>query len=73
MSNTAEVRLVRADDPEVQRLLGASRWVIYRMARERLIPHVRINKQVRFSIPTLRAWIEEGSRANSTASAEQKS
>lgn len=48
---------------EVAELLRVSRSRVYQLGRERLLPIVRIGRQVRVEEGALRRWIEEGGQA----------
>ena len=61
-------KLVTAD--EVSESLGLSRWRVYELAREGIIPHVRIGRSMRFDEAKIRAWLEAGgSRAHTNGDA----
>lgn len=39
-------------------VLGVSRWWVEQKAREDAIPHVRLGRNVRYSLPRVREWAE---------------
>jgi excisionase family DNA binding protein len=39
-------------------VLGVSRWWVEERARQDEIPHVRLGRHVRYSLPTVRSWFE---------------
>jgi excisionase family DNA binding protein len=49
--------------PEVARLLDVKEHRVRELARQNLIPHVRIGRQLRFESGQLRVWIEAGGQA----------
>jgi excisionase family DNA binding protein len=51
-------KLFRAD--VLAEVLDTSTYRVYEMAREGLIPTVRIGRQVRFDPVAIRQWIESG-------------
>ncbi|HKA21752.1 MAG TPA: hypothetical protein VKN18_25970 [Blastocatellia bacterium] len=56
--------LLPLSDPAVQRLLGVDRCVdpyqaAGRIIRSRQVPHLRIGRRIRVSLPALRAWAAE--------------
>jgi excisionase family DNA binding protein len=56
---TAARRQLATVDTVVERL-GVSRYRVYELAREGLLPHVRIGKSVRFDMDRVEEWIEAG-------------
>jgi excisionase family DNA binding protein len=48
------------DAAEVATALGLSKWRVYELAREGVIPHVRIGRSMRFDEAKVREWIEAG-------------
>jgi excisionase family DNA binding protein len=54
-------KLFRAD--VLAEVLDTSTYRVYEMAREGLIPTVRIGRQVRFDPVAIRQWIESGGTA----------
>lgn len=56
---TAARRQLATVDAVVERL-GVSRYRVYELAREGLLPHVRIGKSVRFDMERVEEWIAEG-------------
>ena len=53
-------RCVDAD--QVAEMLSTSRWRVYQLARERIIPCVRIGRQVRFDLEAIDHFIKTGGR-----------
>lgn len=51
-------RMLRAD--AVAELLDLPRKRVYLLARDGIIPHIRVGRQVRFSAQELEAWIAAG-------------
>jgi excisionase family DNA binding protein len=49
--------------PEVARLLGLAPSRVYDLAREKVLPAVRLGRQIRFSLDALRAFIDGGGQA----------
>lgn len=49
---------------EASELLGVSRAMIYRMAKNHEIPHLRIGKRIIIHRASLEAWLAEQSAAN---------
>lgn len=52
------VRLLRV--PHVARILDVSEDRVYELAREGVLPAVRLGRQIRFDEDKLRAWIDQG-------------
>jgi hypothetical protein len=46
------------DAGHVARHLGVSRWWVEQQARLDQIPHYRFGRNVRYSLPRVRAWYE---------------
>ena len=42
----------------VASVLGVSRWWVEQKAREDAIPHLRLGRHVRYSLPRVREWAE---------------
>lgn len=51
------------DVHEVATRLGESPHAVYRMAREGLIPHVRLGRKLKVDPEQLERWIEEGGQS----------
>lgn len=49
---------------QVARKLNLSNHYVYRLAREKRIPSVRIGRYVRFSKTALKKWLERKRRCN---------
>ena len=54
-------RLVKAAD--VAPVLDVSEARVYELARLKLIPCVRLGRQLRFDLEVLEAWVAEGGQA----------
>lgn len=63
------MRSVPPETPALPRLLTATElseatglptWRIYELVREDKIPHVRVNRSVRFSAAAVASWLEDG-------------
>ena len=57
-SSGDDIRLLTVD--ETARVLRVSRQRVYELARSRLLPAVRIGRQLRFELAKLHQWIEKG-------------
>jgi excisionase family DNA binding protein len=51
-------RLLRA--PEVAEILGVSQARVYELARQRIVPSIRLGRQIRFDPDALRRWMDDG-------------
>jgi excisionase family DNA binding protein len=40
-------------------LLGVSTWMLYELAKQRKVPHVRLGRMIRFRRTSLLAWLAE--------------
>jgi excisionase family DNA binding protein len=49
--------------PEVASILSVPEHAVYRMAREGILPVIRLGRLVRFDPDGLRKWIEQGGKA----------
>lgn len=54
-------KMMTAD--EVAEVLSISKARVYDLTRQKLIPSVRLGREVRFSPDALRAWIDQGGQA----------
>lgn len=45
---------------EVAELLGVKPWRVYDLVRQRLLPAVRLGRQMRFDPEQIRRWAEAG-------------
>lgn len=54
-------KLVSAD--EVAEVLGVTAARVYEMARQNILPSVRLGRQIRFDPERIRAWIDSGGQA----------
>jgi hypothetical protein len=62
-------------DPEVQKFLGVADHAdpiqaVARLVRSGQVPHLRLGRKVRFSLPALKQWAAERIASSVTASAE---
>lgn len=55
------VELITAD--EAARFLGVNRGMVYRMARQGLLPNVRFGRILRFEKAALVKWVQDGGQA----------
>ena len=53
----------------VAEALGLSRWRVYELAREGMIPSVRIGRTMRFDEGEIRKWIQNGGTPQDGAAA----
>ena len=53
-----EMKLLKAG--EVAVMLQVTETRVYELARRKLLPHIRMGRQVRFSENLLREWVERG-------------
>lgn len=63
---------VPVSNPEAHRILGIEHYedpdqAARRMVRDRAVPHLRIGRRIRFSIPALKAWAAD--RINNSVAA----
>lgn len=54
-------KLVSAD--EVAAVLGVTTARVYEMARQGVLPSVRLGRQIRFDPDRIKAWIDSGGQA----------
>ena len=47
------------DASEVAQIIGFSRWMVYRFARERRIPSIRVGNSVRFRRESIERWLDD--------------
>ncbi len=45
---------------EVCRILGQKRQGVYELCRQKLIPHVRLGRKIRFDMDKVNEWIDNG-------------
>lgn len=57
-------KLERLDVKEAADFLGVSQDVIYRMVRERQIPHFRVRSKILFCKETILDWIKDQEQAS---------
>lgn len=68
--------LLRTSDPAVHRILGVEHCsdpdqATLRMVRAGQVPHMRIGRRIRFSLPALQRWAAEQIANSCAASAAQ--
>lgn len=64
MTENTVMELVPVSHPEVFRALGVESFddpaqAVRRMVRENGLPHVRIGRRIRLSLPVIKQWVAE--------------
>lgn len=49
---------------EAAEIIGCSAWTLYKLARERKIPHIRLGRRILFRRQSLLQWLDEREQAS---------